>query len=236
MRFKRMLAAAAFGALLSGATTAQAGVVFFQDFESLTPNTLSLTTLPGFTVSGSTVDVVGAVNPYGITASSNVIDLDGTPGPATILMSSAYAFNAGDIVSLSFLLGGAQRGSVSDNFKFGANFSGVIPVTGLTSFGVIGNIGCGACSLGPNNENNYNLAGNTPFTNSGMSFTAAGAGTIAFYFGTSSRDNIGPLLDNVKLDISAGVPEPSTWAMMLIGFAGLGLAARRRRRMADAAA
>lgn len=28
----------------------------------------------------------------------------------------------------------------------------------------------------------------------------------------------------------AGVPEPATWAMMLIGFGGIGLATRRRRR------
>jgi hypothetical protein len=33
-----------------------------------------------------------------------------------------------------------------------------------------------------------------------------------------------------------GVPEPSTWAMMLVGFAGLGLAAQRRRRREAAAA
>ena len=33
---------------------------------------------------------------------------------------------------------------------------------------------------------------------------------------------------------SAGVPEPATWAMMLIGFGGLGLAMRSRRRTAIA--
>jgi hypothetical protein len=32
------------------------------------------------------------------------------------------------------------------------------------------------------------------------------------------------------LDVGGGVPEPSTWAMMLIGFAGLGFAAYRRRK------
>jgi len=30
----------------------------------------------------------------------------------------------------------------------------------------------------------------------------------------------------------APVPEPATWAMMLIGFAGVGMAMRRRRRPA----
>jgi hypothetical protein len=33
----------------------------------------------------------------------------------------------------------------------------------------------------------------------------------------------------------APVPEPSTWAMMIVGFAGLGLAIRSRRRKALAA-
>ena len=30
---------------------------------------------------------------------------------------------------------------------------------------------------------------------------------------------------------TSGVPEPSTWAMMLIGFAGLGYAAFHRRKV-----
>jgi hypothetical protein len=32
------------------------------------------------------------------------------------------------------------------------------------------------------------------------------------------------------LNFSGGVPEPSTWAMMLIGFAGLGFKAYRRTK------
>ncbi len=32
-------------------------------------------------------------------------------------------------------------------------------------------------------------------------------------------------------DISAPVPEPGTWAMMLLGFGGMGVALRRRRKM-----
>jgi hypothetical protein len=34
--------------------------------------------------------------------------------------------------------------------------------------------------------------------------------------------------------VSASAPEPSTWAMMLIGFAGLGFAGYRARRTATA--
>jgi hypothetical protein len=40
------------------------------------------------------------------------------------------------------------------------------------------------------------------------------------------------IIDNVS--VSAAVPEPSTWAMMLIGFAGLGIMSRKRRIEATA--
>jgi hypothetical protein len=43
-------------------------------------------------------------------------------------------------------------------------------------------------------------------------------------------------LNLVLTNITAGVPEPSTWAMMLIGFVGLGYMSARRRRLAPAAA
>lgn len=42
-------------------------------------------------------------------------------------------------------------------------------------------------------------------------------------------------LDNVSLDGTAGVPEPTSWALMLTGFAGLGAMLRSRRRVALAA-
>lgn len=54
----------------------------------------------------------------------------------------------------------------------------------------------------------------------------ANAGAYSFIF----SDGIG----NAPLD-SGGVPEPSAWAMMLLGFAGLGVAGRRRRARAPAA-
>jgi hypothetical protein len=41
--------------------------------------------------------------------------------------------------------------------------------------------------------------------------------------------NEGVFLDAVSV---AAVPEPATWALMLLGFGGIGLAMRRRRRPA----
>jgi len=43
-------------------------------------------------------------------------------------------------------------------------------------------------------------------------------------------DQQGNLIDNVV--VTTGVPEPSTWAMMLLGFAGLGFAAYQGSRKA----
>ena len=45
-------------------------------------------------------------------------------------------------------------------------------------------------------------------------------------------------LDSIqgRADISLSVPEPATWAMMLVGFAGLGFAGYRRNKAARLAA
>lgn len=44
------------------------------------------------------------------------------------------------------------------------------------------------------------------------------------------------LVSTESLTGTAAVPEPSTWAMMLIGFAGLGYASRRASRKSAAVA
>ena len=40
----------------------------------------------------------------------------------------------------------------------------------------------------------------------------------------------------VSLNVTSAVPEPSTWAMMILGFAGVGFMAYRRRKGAMIAA
>jgi len=42
-------------------------------------------------------------------------------------------------------------------------------------------------------------------------------------------------IDNIVVDGGGGVPEPTSWALMLLGFAGLGATLRARRRVAAAA-
>ena len=78
----------------------------------------------------------------------------------------------------------------------------------------------------------------TGVTNSGgtIMFTLVAPTDVTFsIFDTPYYDNSG----GISLSLSAvrgAVPEPSTWALMLMGFAGLGLAVRRNRRSLACAA
>ena len=62
-----------------------------------------------------------------------------------------------------------------------------------------------------------------------LAATLIAGGQYEFSFTGSNPNNSGVANGNVTV---SAVPEPATWAMMLIGFGGLGLAMRSRRRPA----
>jgi len=64
------------------------------------------------------------------------------------------------------------------------------------------------------------------------SFTFTGSGNLTFVE-VGPSDQQGNVLDNVTL--TSSVPEPATWALMLVGFGALGGAVRGRRGKAIAA-
>lgn len=72
----------------------------------------------------------------------------------------------------------------------------------------------------------FTLAGADPFSPSSLVFTPAASGTYTLSFANRGGDNVGALLDNVSVSV---IPEPSGYAMMLAGLAGIGFIGRRRR-------
>jgi hypothetical protein len=230
MMFKPVIALAAL-ALASGASAAT--VLFSEDFDSITSNTLQITTTAAsMTVIGN-VDAVVPTNPYGITGlTSTVIDLDGTRGPGAV---SKGGFNlvAGNTYTLSFVAGGAQRRSVEDSLYVDFISDAPADLRMLSSTGLFSFVGGGFDMFSYFTAINNGVAGTTPFTASSMTFRANNSTSFAFNIGTTSSDNIGPLLDSVMLTQNAGVvPEPATWAMLIAGFGLVGATMRRRRAVA----
>jgi PEP-CTERM motif len=173
------------------------------------------------------VDVVNSGD-FGIICAGKCVDLDGSPGPGSLESISSFAFNAGDKIRLSFDIGGSQRSGASDSYLAGFTFLSAINMVdyGFNFFGSDTIVFPGSTfTTGVSTSTGIN--GGDPFATRSIFFTAGNAGSLRFNFSSSSADNIGPLLDNVSLDISA-VPEPASWAMMIAGFSLVGAGMRRR--------
>lgn len=245
MSTRLLAASAALAIALCAGASAQASVVVFDDFESYVnspangpaygTSELNFAAFDHLTVQSGTVDLIGADDPWNLMTAygSAFVDLDGSTGQGGILRTAQFSFNAGDIVTLEFDLSGNQRGG-ADEWSYGLETTGPTqflnvsvlnsPTLGLRN---LGNLGPGT-ALASGSES---LAYNDPWRHYAISFQAGNAGALSAFVGTSSHDNIGPLIDNFSLSIgAAAVPEPGAWAMMLMGFAGIGSLLRARRR------
>jgi choice-of-anchor C domain-containing protein len=81
--------------------------------------------------------------------------------------------------------------------------------------------------------NSGNTYSNMKYTLESLTFTAGPSDTLTFASqDPSSPGYYGPVIGGVSI----AIPEPSTWAMMLLGFAGLGYAGYRASRKNVAAA
>jgi hypothetical protein len=70
-----------------------------------------------------------------------------------------------------------------------------------------------------------------------QTFVASSSSTILTFMDTRGGFNAGIYLDDVSVEVvTAAVPEPSTWAMMVLGFTGVGFMTYRRRKPAALAA
>lgn len=129
----------------------------------------------------------------------NFIELDTT---ANSIATQPITTDIGALYNLSFAYSprtGVAAGSNSIDVYWGVNLVG--SYTGTTN-------------------------ANTAWTVYNLTVTGHGSDTLEFRAAGTS-DSYGGSLDAVSL--TAVIPEPSTWAMMLLGFAGVGFMAYRRK-------
>jgi hypothetical protein len=168
---------------------------------------LNYNAFANWSVSGGTVDLIGSPGFFDFFPANGLyVDLDGTSFQAGTLTSIGIPITPGNYV-LSFLLAGSQRGDFN---TVHVNVSG-----GLAS-------------------STYSLNSDTPLTLETMSFTVLAPTTINLSFHNEGGDNIGLILDNVRLNqVSSPVPDSgSTILFLAIGMFGLGLMGRKFTRLA----
>jgi hypothetical protein len=155
-----------------------------------------------------------ALSPNG----GNFMGLDGDPAANGSLEQTITGLTSGVTYKLSFYWAGTELSNR----------------TGFETIGLTGSFGGDPFATTP--YPNANGAG-TPGSFSGwmlenFTFTADSTSEVLSFLAVGTPGgNLPPfaLLDGVSL---TAVPEASTWAMMLMGFGGLGYAAFRRRRTA----
>jgi hypothetical protein len=131
------------------------------------------------------------------------VDLDGSTGNAGVFTKS-LSLTAGVEYVAAFDIYGSRRGDTNQvTISFGASTL--------------------VLSLGSSDSN----AGVS------LAFTPAASQSYDLSFSNAGGDNLGALLDNVRVTfdevVPPPIPEPQTYALMLLGVAAVGAAARRRR-------
>lgn len=155
--------------------------------------------LTGWSITAGSIDLI---NSYWQPGSGNYsIDLNGDSA-ATI--SQSFATVEGQLYNVSFrMAGNPDGGGLTKSIKAG--------VTGLSTFSFDGT----GATRGMMNWESRNF-----------SFVAAsGISTLTFVGGDTGA--YGAALDNIS--VTAAVPEPETYAMLLTGLGLVGLLARRRK-------
>ena len=164
-------------------------------------------TLPGgpWVVTGGSVDLIGNFwqSPSGPTPPNGSVDLNGfSQGGVEQTISGLIP---GDTYVLTFSLSGNPQG---------------LPTTKSVDVS-IGSV--------VNDNFTYTIGSNTlanmMYKSETVTFTAGASNTLSF--ASQDAGAFGPVIGNVSI---SAVPEPSTWVMMLLGFAGLGFAFRQSRR------
>jgi Protein of unknown function (DUF642)/PEP-CTERM motif len=162
------------------------------------------TVITGWSVVTDTTAWIGPTNPFSLLASDGNYFLDLTnyqPGAPFAGMSQTIATQAGATYELSFDLGGSNRWGRPDSLTASAAGSSATFTTPTT---------------GTVNDWYHHT----------LQFVAAGTSTTVVLQGSAGRNYIG--LDHASVDlVSAPVPEPGSWAMLVSGLLAMALLRRR---------
>jgi hypothetical protein len=206
MNLKLVLAAAAAAATLGLGAQAQAGTVVFSDNFNSYAFQLNWAPPANWTAPGpGTVDLIGET--------TSGTDFDFFPGNGGFV----------DLDGSNGLPGTLQTnaafaaGTYTLTFDLGGNARGDVAKTTDITLG--------------NFHTALTLTSSDPLALHSFTFTTTG-GQLSFSDLPGGNQDIGNILDNVAL--TSGVPEPATWAMMLLGV-GLVGAGLRIGRLKDAA-
>ncbi len=242
-KLKKLLLAAA--AVMAAASAANAvDLVTNGSFTSTTngPGQLGYNTdatgwtvAPGgytFLFASGTADTTGASGQYGHltlwgpnNGSANGLPASSPDGGNYVAEDGAFqiqpiqqtinGLTAGDKYNVSFYWGGAQQNGF----------------TGPTTEAFDVSLGSETHSTATLDNANHGFTG---WHHENFVYTATGTSEVLSFLarGTPNGEPPFSVLDGVSLN---AVPEPATWAMMLVGVAGMGAIARRRRSVALAA-
>ncbi len=213
---RRGLTAVVAAFALSVPVTHAAVILFSDNFDGdAAGSVLNFTGFANWTVVGGTgtVDYIRSGG-FGISCAGGIggcVDTDGSTGNSgRMLSNSTFNFVFGETYRLFVDVSGNQRGGRDE-----------------LSFGLVGP-GSVSTSLA--------LGSSDPFTTESLGYAPGSgfAGSYQIFIEGSSNDNIGPIIDNVRLECltcgnNSQVPEPGALALLGIGAAGA-FALRRRNR------
>ncbi len=206
MRFSHLLTSAAATLTLAAPAANAAELVTNGGFE-LPASSGSVTTLAsgltGWTIGSGNIDIVRS--PYTTFEGTQALDLVGS-GTSTGSISQMLSTQAGQSYKFSF--------AYTNNTDTGSLLSARFALNGTATL-LSGSISHQGGTNGVPNWTIYNGV-----------FKADSANTLLSFYDATGQYNQGIFLDAVSV---AGVPEASTWALMILGFGLVGAAMRRRQ-------
>lgn len=237
----KVIAAVAFATLISGTSAHAATTQFVVDgqFES-TYDGADAQSLADWTATGLARVFTNADNPSGLGMWTNTTSGNGWNGLSSTGVGNFVALDGAfpttsDNASISQLITGL---TVGRHYKltFDYGFSQERDPSGVYFSG--DTINSLTASFGSTDWNSGNILltshGFVGWDSATIDFTATSGSELLKFV---ARANVAlpsyALLSNVS--ISSAVPEPATWAMMILGFFGVGATARRRQRALMAA-